>query len=72
MSRTPPPAIRDWTKSSYSASSTGGCVEWSPSAAALGTVPVRDSKAPEGPTLTVAGRAWRSFIAAVRNSELAD
>ncbi|MFI7276106.1 DUF397 domain-containing protein [Streptomyces sp. NPDC049879] len=72
MSKTPLHAIRDWTRSSYSTSSGGSCVEWSPSAATLGTVPVRVSKTPEGPTLTVAGGAWRSFVGAVRDSELAN
>ncbi|MEV1009167.1 DUF397 domain-containing protein [Streptomyces sp. NPDC049881] len=64
--------VSNWAKSSDSASSSGGCIEWSPSAAALGTVPVRDPKAPEGPTLTVTGGAWRSFVGAVRKGALAN
>ncbi|MFR9723759.1 DUF397 domain-containing protein [Streptomyces sp. MS19] len=72
MNETPSHAIRNWTSSSYSSSSGGTCIEWSPSAAALGTVPVRDSKTPHGPTLTVTDHAWRSFVGAVRTGELAD
>ncbi|MFI7276105.1 DUF397 domain-containing protein [Streptomyces sp. NPDC049879] len=64
--------VHDWTSSSYCSSTGGTCIEWSPSTAAQGTVPVRDSKAPEGPTLVVTGGAWRSFVGAVRDSELAD
>ncbi|MET9913468.1 DUF397 domain-containing protein [Streptomyces sp. NPDC006476] len=48
----------DWFKSSYS-SGDQSCVEV---ARVLGTVPVRDSKNPHGPTLTLTLTAWTAFI----------
>ncbi|MFI9640425.1 DUF397 domain-containing protein [Micromonospora sp. NPDC051925] len=50
-----------WRKSSRSSSNGGACVEVAdnfPSAVA-----VRDSKDPDGPTLTFAPTAWRAFVA---------
>lgn len=55
-----------WIKSSYSSGQGGNCVEWTPrSVIAHGVVPIRDSKNPQGPTLTLPPRAWTSFIAAL-------
>ncbi|GAA3270680.1 DUF397 domain-containing protein [Streptomyces labedae] len=49
-----------WFKSSYSDSSNpNDCVEV---ATASGTVHVRDSKAPDGPRLTVTSAAWIRFV----------
>ncbi len=51
-----------WIKSSYSGDNGGNCVE-----AALGfpgTVPVRDSKNPDGPVLVVGRAAWAAFTGA--------
>ncbi|MGA5145937.1 DUF397 domain-containing protein [Streptomyces sp. ECR3.8] len=49
-----------WFKSSYSDSSNpNDCVEV---ATAPGTVHVRDSKAPDGPRLTVTPAAWSRFV----------
>jgi hypothetical protein len=52
----------EWVKSSYSNGNGGNCVEWAPSYAATGLVPVRDSKAPQGPALLFTGDAWRAFV----------
>lgn len=60
-----------WVKSSYSNTDGGNCVEWAPSGAANGTVPVRDSKNPDGPTLTFDTQAWAAFVDAVRRGEFA-
>ncbi len=49
----------------------GNCVEWAPSAATHGTVPVRDSKNPDGPTLAFVTQAWAAFVNAVRLGEFA-
>ncbi|MFJ1649702.1 DUF397 domain-containing protein [Streptomyces sp. NPDC088258] len=55
-----------WLKSSYSGNG-GSCVEWAPAhATATGTVPVRDSKVPQGPVLLVPAGAFASFVGAVR------
>ncbi|MFD5751354.1 DUF397 domain-containing protein [Streptomyces sp. NPDC127033] len=57
-----------WRKSSYSNSDGGQCVE-----AALnlpGTVPVRDSKNPEGPALLFPAGAFTSFVEALRSDTL--
>ncbi|GAA1400214.1 hypothetical protein GCM10009639_40940 [Kitasatospora putterlickiae] len=55
-----------WIKSSYS-NNGGNCVEVS--ASFPGTVPVRDSKDPDGPTLLFPASAWRSFLAAIQAEE---
>lgn len=70
MSSTPDLSRAAWVKSSYSNGGGGACVEWAPSAAHTGTVPVRDSKDPHGPTLLLPAAGWTSFIAAVRDGEL--
>lgn len=50
-----------WIKSSYSDANGGNCVEIAPGFPA--TVPVRDSKNPDGPVLTVGRAAWSAFTA---------
>ncbi|MFH8346196.1 DUF397 domain-containing protein [Streptomyces sp. NPDC018045] len=56
-----------WVKSSYSSPEGGNCLEWSPAAClATGSVPVRDSKNPEGPILTLSPSAFAEFIAGVK------
>ncbi|QKW49124.1 DUF397 domain-containing protein [Streptomyces buecherae] len=55
-----------WFKSSHS-DNGGACVEVAANlAAAHGTVPVRDSKDPHGPTLTFDTTAWTAFVAGIR------
>jgi hypothetical protein len=49
-----------WHKSSYSNADGGECVEV---AACPGTVHVRDSKDPAGPTLAFGPAAWSAFAA---------
>ncbi|WP_433858923.1 DUF397 domain-containing protein [Streptomyces kronopolitis] len=61
------PLLHPWVKSSYSSQDGGNCVEWSPAHAdAHGTVPIRDSKDPNGPALTFQPNAWSAFITDVR------
>lgn len=61
------PQPRTWVKSSYSSQDGGDCVEWSPAhACAHGTVPVRDSKDPQGPALMFEPAAWSAFVAGVQ------
>ncbi|MFE7619415.1 DUF397 domain-containing protein [Streptomyces sp. NPDC057496] len=48
----------DWQKSSHSASEGGACVEV---AAHTAAVHIRDSKNPDGPTLTVTPTTWTAF-----------
>ncbi|MFD3612010.1 DUF397 domain-containing protein [Streptomyces atroolivaceus] len=50
----------NWRKSSYSSEQGGACLEVATHPTA---VHVRDSKAPEGPTVTVAPTAWSAFAA---------
>ncbi|RDG36705.1 DUF397 domain-containing protein [Streptomyces corynorhini] len=58
-----------WLKSSYS-DNGGTCVEWAPAhSAATGTVPVRDSKVPRGPVLTVRTHAFASFVTGIKSGE---
>ncbi|QYX78251.1 DUF397 domain-containing protein [Streptomyces akebiae] len=49
----------EWIKSSYSGADTPSCVEV---AARPAAVLVRDSKNPQGPRLTLAPRAWTTFL----------
>ncbi|MFB7027204.1 MULTISPECIES: DUF397 domain-containing protein [unclassified Streptomyces] len=55
-----------WVKSSYSGGE-GQCLEWAPDEAASGTVPVRDSKVPAGPSLRVSVAAWDAFVGYLAN-----
>ncbi|MGN9761416.1 DUF397 domain-containing protein [Streptomyces sp. SD31] len=48
-----------WFKSSYSSSEGGNCVEVATHTSA---VHVRDSKAPDGPVLTVSPTTWSAFL----------
>ncbi|MFD4173153.1 DUF397 domain-containing protein [Streptomyces anulatus] len=55
-----------WFKSSYSANG-GNCIEVAANlAAARGIVPVRDSKAVDGPVVAVPAAAFAAFVAGVR------
>ncbi|GHH42030.1 DUF397 domain-containing protein [Streptomyces candidus] len=51
-----------WRKSSHSASEGGACVEIAAHPAAIH---VRDSKNPDGPTLTLTPTAWSAFARTV-------
>ncbi|MFJ9697023.1 DUF397 domain-containing protein [Kitasatospora sp. NPDC101183] len=57
----------DWRKSSHSGDNGGACVEVASGLA--DTVPVRDSKDPQGPVLSFPASAWSSFIAAIRDDQ---
>ncbi|MEW1549296.1 DUF397 domain-containing protein [Streptomyces tsukubensis] len=62
------PAADMWAKSSYSGNG-GQCIEWAPAhASATGTIPVRDSKRPNGPVLIVSVNAFAGLVALARNS----
>ncbi|MEU7042730.1 DUF397 domain-containing protein [Streptomyces varsoviensis] len=61
-----------WFKSSYS-NNGGQCVEVATNLAATrptGTIPVRDSKNTDGPTLSFTPTAWTTFVAAVKEADL--
>lgn len=61
------PLIHPWVKSSYSSQDGGNCVEWSPAhAGAHGTVPVRDSKDPNGPALMFGPATWSAFVTGIQ------
>ncbi|KIF75645.1 hypothetical protein QR77_20555 [Streptomyces sp. 150FB] len=63
MTTTPHRTHSHWVKSSYSGNGGGSCVEWAPSnIPTTGTVPVRDSKNPTHPGLTLAATAWTAFV----------
>ncbi|MCK1794497.1 DUF397 domain-containing protein [Streptomyces sp. XM4193] len=51
-----------WIKSSYSGNGGDNCLEWAPSVAATGVVPVRDSKDVRRPSLAVSAEAWTLFV----------
>nr|WP_241844793.1 DUF397 domain-containing protein [Streptomyces silvensis] len=63
------PGAAHWHKSSHSNGSEGLCLEVA--ANIPGIVPVRDSKAPDGPALVINATAWAPFIAAVAEGQLA-
>ncbi|MEU7177007.1 MULTISPECIES: DUF397 domain-containing protein [Streptomyces] len=56
-----------WRKSSYSTNG-GNCIEIGEGV--TGVVPVRDSKDPHGPVLTIAPAAWSEFVGGVKAGEL--
>ncbi|MEV0635385.1 DUF397 domain-containing protein [Streptomyces sp. NPDC050619] len=56
-----------WFKSSYSNGSGGDCVEIADGLP--GIVPVRDSKAPDGPALVLTAHAWAPFVAALKAND---
>lgn len=72
MSSTPDPGTTPlWVKSTYSGGEGGNCIEWAPAhIAAHGVVPVRDSKVPHGPQLSMSPVGWAGFLAAVKNGDL--
>ncbi|MGP4049413.1 DUF397 domain-containing protein [Streptomyces sp. 2A115] len=60
--------LKGWRKSSYSGGNEGDCLEVlddQPHG-----LPVRDSKAPQGPALVFGRSAWSSFVSAVREAGL--
>ncbi|MCZ1009178.1 DUF397 domain-containing protein [Streptomyces lydicus] len=57
-----------WRKSSYSNGDGGECLEVADDF--RGLVPVRDSKAPEGPVLIVRAGTWSRFVTAVKADTL--
>ncbi|MFF7841736.1 DUF397 domain-containing protein [Streptomyces ossamyceticus] len=60
--------LRGWRKSSHSNDQGGSCLEViddHPTG-----VPVRDSKAPEGPALVFSSAEWTAFVAAVKVGNL--
>ncbi|MEU0105245.1 DUF397 domain-containing protein [Streptomyces sp. NPDC006129] len=54
-----------WRKSSYSDGGDNNCLEVADNCP--GTVPVRDSKRPQGPILVFGATSWTSFLADVRS-----
>ncbi|ARX86499.1 hypothetical protein SMD44_05971 [Streptomyces alboflavus] len=59
-----------WFTSSHSGNG-GQCMEVAVNlAAAHGTVPVRDSKHPDGPVLPLAARAFVAFVGSVKDGDL--
>jgi hypothetical protein len=53
-----------WRKSTYSNGDGGDCLEVCDARTAV--VPVRDSKVPHGPVLTITAPAWRSFVTSLQ------
>ncbi|MFE7590336.1 DUF397 domain-containing protein [Kitasatospora sp. NPDC057512] len=56
-----------WRKSRYSANQ-GNCIEVADGF--TGTVPVRDSKDPDGPALVFQAAAWSAFVTALKAGEI--
>ncbi|MEV7788834.1 DUF397 domain-containing protein [Streptomyces sp. NPDC088106] len=65
METAPNPRNSQWRKSSYSGNTGGECIEVAPSCP-TGAVPVRDSKNPSGPVITVGANAWQTFVDSLR------
>ncbi|MFE0427452.1 DUF397 domain-containing protein [Streptomyces sp. NPDC058953] len=60
----------NWIKSSYSGGG-GSCVEWAPEHVSIsGLVPVRDSKNPSGPVLTVSADAFAGLVTGIKTGDL--
>ncbi|MFE2975239.1 DUF397 domain-containing protein [Streptomyces sp. NPDC059258] len=59
--------LTGWFKSSYSGGDQGECLEVARGHAA---VPVRDSKAVDGPAILFSANGWSSFVTALKNGRL--
>jgi Domain of unknown function (DUF397) len=57
----------EWRKSSWSGGNGGDCVEVARNLS--GAVAVRDSKDPDGPTLTFTPDEWVAFTAGIKTGE---
>ncbi|MFE6930922.1 DUF397 domain-containing protein [Streptomyces sp. NPDC057699] len=68
MTITPDLSAAAWRKASYSNGDGGECVEIADGLPGL--VPVRDSKAPDGPALVFTAARWASFVGAFRSGAL--
>ncbi|MFG2379413.1 DUF397 domain-containing protein [Streptomyces avermitilis] len=64
MKRIPDLGTAVWRKSSYSDGGGTNCVEVADGYPGL--VPVRDSKAPQGPALVFGAEPWAAFLATVK------
>ncbi|MDA4891632.1 DUF397 domain-containing protein [Streptomyces sp. MS2A] len=60
------PSETQWRKSSYSGPNGGDCVEIGENGPVGAVVPVRDSKNPSGPVVTVGAGAWQVFVDGLR------
>ncbi|WP_101257386.1 DUF397 domain-containing protein [Streptomyces barkulensis] len=58
------PSTTAWRKSSHSNGDGGACVEVADGF--HGVIPVRDSKAPDGPTPVFPDTGWSAFVTAVK------
>ncbi|MEN2420364.1 DUF397 domain-containing protein [Streptomyces rimosus] len=58
------PQAAGWRKSSYSNGGDNSCVEVADGF--TGILPVRDSKAPDGPVLIFTHEAWGAFIGGLK------
>ncbi|MEX3107230.1 MULTISPECIES: DUF397 domain-containing protein [unclassified Streptomyces] len=64
MRHTPELSTARWRRSSYSNTNGGNCVEITEDFP--GIVPIRDSKDPGGPMLTVPTPVWDTFISSLK------
>ncbi|NBE54654.1 DUF397 domain-containing protein [Streptomyces sp. YC537] len=60
--------LSGWRKSSYSGGDQGSCVEVLDGVPT--TVPVRDSKNPDGPALLIPKSSWTSFVTALTERQV--
>ncbi|MGW3956862.1 DUF397 domain-containing protein [Streptomyces sp. NPDC004752] len=65
MRHTPELNSARWRRSSYSNANGGECVEITEDLP--GVVPVRDSKNPHGPVLTIPATAWDAFVTSLKD-----
>ncbi|PZT72564.1 MULTISPECIES: DUF397 domain-containing protein [unclassified Streptomyces] len=68
MSSTPDPRDVRWVSSTYSDAQGGQCIQWAPEhAVATGEFLVRDSKAPNGPHLTLSPTGFTALVKYAKN-----
>ncbi|RBM07321.1 DUF397 domain-containing protein [Streptomyces sp. PT12] len=60
-------ALTSWRKSSYSGSENQDCIEVADGIPEF--LPVRDSKAPQGPALVFSAGGWSGFLSALIDGE---
>ncbi|MFI8308694.1 DUF397 domain-containing protein [Streptomyces sp. NPDC085927] len=61
-------SLHGWRKSTYSGNEGGSCIEVLDGYPT--SIPVRDSKVPQGPALVFPSTGWTSFVTAIKDGHL--
>ncbi|MEV5511157.1 DUF397 domain-containing protein [Streptomyces orinoci] len=59
----------NWRKSTYSSNNGSECLEVADNIPGTDTIPIRDSKRPQGATLTIPTPSWTHFLTTIQAGE---